>query len=143
MAPAVLVVDDDAGLRLFLASALEDEGYTVLQAPDGQPALDRLRQHPAGLVVLLDLQMPVVSGFAVLRAVEAEASLSTRHAYIVLSSAQTDELPPDFLRLLERRHIPLFAKPFILADLLAAVATAAERLEGDAAPAPTSETLRA
>jgi CheY-like chemotaxis protein len=139
MAPAVLVVDDDAGLRAFLASALEDEGYTVLQASDGQPALDRLRQHPAGLVVLLDLHMPVVSGFAVLRAVEAEASLSTRHAYLVLSSAQTDELPPDFLRLLERRHIPLVAKPFILADVLAAVATAADRLERDAVPAATSD----
>jgi CheY-like chemotaxis protein len=128
----VLVVDDDANLRTFLAGLLEAEGYTVLQASDGRPALDRLRHHPTELVVLLDLHMPMMSGIEVLRVVEAEVPLSTRHAYLVLSSAQSDELPPDFLLLLERHHIPLFAKPCPLDELVAAVAAAAERLEGSA-----------
>ena len=59
----VLVVDDDAGIRESLVLLLEDEGYEVRAAPNGRAALELLaRWRPA--VILLDLMMPVMDGWA-------------------------------------------------------------------------------
>src|SRR5262245_64068037 len=63
----VLVVDDDEDIRETLRLVLEDAGYDVLLAADGRSALDVLRKGAEGLVVLLDLQMPNVSGVEVLQ----------------------------------------------------------------------------
>jgi CheY-like chemotaxis protein len=146
MPGAVLVVDDDAGLRALLVSMLADEGYAVLQASDGQPALRQLREHSTGLVVLLDLHMPMVTGFEVLRAVDEDASLSARHAF-VLMSAQANALPPEFCELLQRQQIPILTKPFETSEMLAAVTAAAERLasgepEPTEGPLPRARVLR-
>ncbi|HSB41516.1 MAG TPA: GAF domain-containing protein [Methylomirabilota bacterium] len=59
----VLVVDDDAGLRQLLRRMLEPEGYAVVEAENGRVALDRLREV-APSVILLDLMMPEMDGFA-------------------------------------------------------------------------------
>ena len=50
---AVLVVDDDDFIREALRELLSEEGYTVYEAPDGKAALQRLGDHPTGMVVLL------------------------------------------------------------------------------------------
>jgi hypothetical protein len=71
-----------------------------------------------------------MNGFAVLCVVDADTALHTRHAFIVLSSAAGNELPPDLLSLMERHHIPVFAKSRPPDELMAAVAAAVERLEG-------------
>jgi CheY-like chemotaxis protein len=126
MKPVVLVVDDDEVLRAALAWILRDEGYPVEEAADGTTAIDVLRAHPAGMVVLLDLLLPGGDGFAVLRSVEGPQPATTRHAYIVMTATYRT-LPPDDFRELTRLHIPLFDKPFDLDKLLATVATAAER----------------
>src|SRR5260370_33120391 len=67
MAPAtggtVLVVDDDAAIRQPLCMILEDEGYGVATAADGREALTRLRSSPKPCLILLDLMMPVMSGW--------------------------------------------------------------------------------
>jgi two-component system NtrC family sensor kinase len=70
-ATGVLIVEDDEPTREVLVELLTDARYTVYQAPDGKLALERLRTHPEGLVVLLDLMMPGVDGFKVLQAVAA------------------------------------------------------------------------
>ena len=129
MPTEVLVVDDSADLRTHFASLLEDEGYLVFQASDGRDALERLREHPTGLVVLLDLIMPRVTGFEVLWIVDADPDLCARHVFILMSS-YADRLPPDVVQLLERRQIPRLTKPFDPPPLLAAVAAAAARLDG-------------
>jgi len=128
MRTEVLVVDDDGDLRRFLAACLEDEGHTVLQAPNGRDALDLMRGHPSGLVVVLDLNMPVMSGIEVLRTVDAEPSLSARHGYIVMSLAKQHELAPEVQELLARRHIPFFVKPFDPSELVAAIPHAAQQV---------------
>ncbi|HEY6844163.1 MAG TPA: response regulator, partial [Thermoanaerobaculia bacterium] len=61
----VLVVDDDAEIRELLASVLRRRGLTADVAADGAEALDLLRQNIYS-VVLLDLLMPNIDGFAVL-----------------------------------------------------------------------------
>lgn len=59
----VLVVDDDSAVRESLAEILDAKGYSVLQAENGQKALDDLRETPHfPRVVLLDLAMPVMDG---------------------------------------------------------------------------------
>ena len=55
-------MEDDASLRELLRRMLEREGYTVVEADNGQAALDRLREGTPG-VILLDLMMPVMDGF--------------------------------------------------------------------------------
>jgi two-component system, OmpR family, response regulator len=59
---SVLIVDDDAHIRDFIGFVLEDEGYTVATASNGQRALESLAESTPA-VVLLDLQMPVMNGW--------------------------------------------------------------------------------
>ena len=63
----VLVVDDDADARGRMRTMLERNGYTVVEAGDGREALDRVA-HAVPRVILLDLTMPVMDGFAFLHA---------------------------------------------------------------------------
>ncbi|MDP9315869.1 MAG: response regulator [Chloroflexota bacterium] len=63
-APAILVVDDDPVARAMLVDVLEDAGYMVQGAPDGEVALAMLRAAPTRFgLVLLDLMMPLVDGW--------------------------------------------------------------------------------
>ena len=66
----ILIVEDDAGMRMMLLLALEDAGYTVELAANGAEALDALtRMRPS--LILLDLRMPVMDGATFLRHVHA------------------------------------------------------------------------
>ncbi len=67
----ILVVDDDPGIREVVSWALEDEGYSVQTARDGAEALVRVRDEPPDGIVL-DLNMPVMDGWAFLRACRAD-----------------------------------------------------------------------
>lgn len=58
----ILLVEDDADIRSALCSILEDEGYEVVSAADGQEALSALRAGARPAVILLDLMMPVMDG---------------------------------------------------------------------------------
>jgi CheY-like chemotaxis protein len=125
---SVLIVDDDDGIRQVLRLILEDEGYAVYEAPDGKPALERLRNHPEGIVVLLDLNMPGVDGFDVMRSVSLHTPLTTRHAYIVMTAGGRT-IPLAFAQHLVRLSIPVLTKPLELDQLLEEVARAAKRLD--------------
>ena len=63
MARTVMIVEDDADIRSYLAEILEDEGYEVARAADGAEALDRLRANTPPSAILLDLMMPVMDGW--------------------------------------------------------------------------------
>jgi CheY-like chemotaxis protein len=63
--PHVLVVDDDSGIRELIAEVLLDEQYSVATAANGLEALNRIADRRPALV-LLDLQMPVMTGWDVL-----------------------------------------------------------------------------
>ena len=65
----ILVVDDDASHRTLICDALEELGYRTVQASNGREALDLLEgDMPAA--VLLDLRMPVMSGWGLLDALK-------------------------------------------------------------------------
>lgn len=67
----VLVADDDQNTRLLVRTVLEHAGHTVLEAKDGDEALDRAAVHELDLI-LLDLSMPAKSGPELLRALRAQ-----------------------------------------------------------------------
>jgi DNA-binding NtrC family response regulator len=84
----ILVVDDDSANRILLATNLQEEGYTVDVAEDGQQALDMLSAKSFD-VVLLDLLMPKVDGFQVLEQMKRDSTL--RHIPVIVISA-VDEM---------------------------------------------------
>jgi len=66
--PRLLIVDDDRAILTLIGTIALKEGFDVATAVDGEDALRQLATHPTDLV-LLDLQMPVVTGLDVLRAI--------------------------------------------------------------------------
>lgn len=72
--PYILVVDDDADFRTGLRMALEMKGYQVEEAENGEQALVKLTEKPP-LLVLLDLQMPVMNGREMLQRMRSNADL--------------------------------------------------------------------
>jgi CheY-like chemotaxis protein len=123
----VLVVDDDHYLRALLRDVLRDEGYTVQEAPDGQVALELLRQRPERWVVLTDHLMPRLSGAKLIAAVVADRQLRTQHAFIYMTAVDR-VLEPELRTQLETLQAPVLGKPFALEACLTAVAASAKRL---------------
>jgi two-component system KDP operon response regulator KdpE len=128
MATGVLVVDDEDDIRMTMRIVLQDAGYAVLEAPEGRSALVQLAYSPQGMVVLLDLKMPGMDGFAVLRALAKDEHLASRHAFIVATALDTRALREEEVELLTRFGISRIDKPFDLDDLFAAVRAAEQRL---------------
>jgi len=60
----VLIADDEVDVHDFVRAALEDDGYDILTAADGEAALERARAERPALIIL-DVQMPKKDGFAV------------------------------------------------------------------------------
>jgi CheY-like chemotaxis protein len=125
--PRVLVVDDDRAIRETLRSVLEDEGYTVAEAPDGVVALELLRSSATPLVVLLDLMMPRLDGVGVLNVVARDQQLASRNAYIVIT-ANRYRLDTLASHLLSDLAVAVVLKPFDMDTLLDAVASAMRKL---------------
>jgi CheY-like chemotaxis protein len=83
----VLIVDDEPNNVDFLEQALEDTGYQLITAANGQEALKKIQSEQPDLV-LLDLAMPVMDGFAVLDQVKSDSML--RDIPIIIISAEHD-----------------------------------------------------
>jgi two-component system chemotaxis response regulator CheY len=123
----VLIVDDDADIRMTMRTLLEDfGGHTVLEAADGVSALEQLRASEDALVVLLDLLMPKLDGIGVLQAVAADARLATRHAYVLVTVSRKAESATRLASL--ALAVPVVAKPFDISVLLETVAESDRRL---------------
>jgi two-component system, OmpR family, response regulator ResD len=103
----VLVVEDQLAVRQVMVRALAEEGYRILEAGNGQEALEVLATEPDVSAIVTDLLMPDMDGFE-LAAVVAQRS---RIPLLFISAySQTQQLPTPFL-----------AKPFTPAALRAAV----------------------
>ncbi|HEU5348836.1 MAG TPA: response regulator [Ktedonobacterales bacterium] len=120
----VLVVDDDQDIRDVVRFILEDAGHEVLEASDGNTALQVMRATPASLVVLLDLLMPQPNGIDVLKEVIADPLLSHRHAYLLLTADNTN-LRQQAESLLTQLSAQVISKPFDVGKLLEMVEHAA------------------
>jgi PAS domain S-box-containing protein len=85
-----LVVDDLRDNRAMLRATLEREGWEVVEAEDGQLALDAFSKHQPALI-LLDLMMPVMDGFEFLRALRAREDGRTVPVVVVTAKELTDD----------------------------------------------------
>lgn len=82
----ILVVDDDRAIRELMKFALECEGYTVATLSDGGEALRMLANQTEPCIVLMDLMMPGVDGWAVCRQLAAEPELLGQHRVVVMTA---------------------------------------------------------
>ena len=133
----VLVVDDESGIREFMADALGDAGHQVTQAADGREAIRRLKDAPFDLVVL-DLHMPGdTGGLDVLRRARAEWP---QMQAIVLTAHGTVETAVEAMRL---GAFDFLQKPIASPDELRRLVVRALNWRGarvrplDDAPAPS------
>lgn len=107
----VLVVDDDEDLRELVCASLEAEGYIVDAADDGRAALDRLNGAELPDLVLIDLEMPGMNGWELLRRMRASGRCFALPV-LVMSGVAPDEAPVG---------VPFLPKPASVDRLLAAV----------------------
>ncbi|MEM7604907.1 MAG: response regulator [Myxococcota bacterium] len=110
----ILVVDDDAVLRRALSRILRSEGHRVIEAGDGDAALEAAREHSPSLVVL-DYSMPGMDGETVLHAMRKEHAESTPPALLLTASGLQQE------RAEAMGAAVGLCKPFRVQDLLDAV----------------------
>ncbi|MDB5965278.1 MAG: response regulator receiver protein [Polaromonas sp.] len=84
--PLIVLMEDDAATRMLVASVLKKDGYEVLSADNGADGLALVREHRPDLVIS-DIQMPVMDGFAMLQILRNDAALSATPV-ILLTSLQ-------------------------------------------------------
>ncbi|MBI4876093.1 MAG: response regulator transcription factor [Acidobacteria bacterium] len=119
MTAQILVVDDEPQIRRVLRAALAGQGYAVAEARSGEEALEKLTQsHPD--LVLLDFNMPVMSGLETCRAIRATSDLPI----IMLTVRNSDR---DKVEALDAGADDYVTKPFSTPELLARIRAALRR----------------
>ena len=111
----LLVVDDDAALRAFVSEVLQHAGYSVWETGSGLEAVDLVRRERPVLVIL-DVQLPVLSGYEVCRRVRDEGPAPL---ILFISGERTDAL--DRVAGLLLGGDDYLVKPFSADELLARV----------------------
>jgi two-component system OmpR family response regulator len=132
----ILIVDDDPSLREVVRFALEKEGFSTLEAPDGRRALELFESRAPSLVVL-DILMPELDGTEVCREIRRHSDVP-----IVFLSSRDEEL--DRILGLELGGDDYVTKPFSPRELAARVRAILRRAAGPPDPGTASpeESLR-
>lgn len=107
----ILVVDDEPLIALVLQESLSDTGHTVVTAADGLVALRLLGHSPVPDVVVLDLNLPYVSGSDIVRHMRKQPALQAVPVIIITASIAPGDIPPP------GSFQKLISKPFDLADV--------------------------
>lgn len=132
MTKTILVVDDKKELRVMVKSYLEEEGFRVVMAGDGQEAL-YVARHERPDLIILDLMMPQMGGYEFLRVHRREADTP-----IIILTAKLEE--GDKVLGLELGADDFVTKPFSMRELTARVRAVLRRMGREQADA---EVLRA
>jgi two-component system response regulator RegX3 len=127
--PTILLVDDEDSVRKVLAFPLERDGFVVVQAADGEEALERFAAQRIDLVVL-DIMLPKLDGLEVCKQLRTTSSVP-----IIMLTARDEE--PDRVAGLEIGADDYVPKPFSPRELLARVKAILRRAE----PAPRENML--
>ena len=124
--PTILLVDDEDAVQRLLAYPLERDGFRVVQARDGQEALDRFGREDVDLVVL-DVMLPKVDGLEVCKRLRAESSVP-----IIMLTARDDEL--DKVLGLELGADDYITKPFSIREFRSRVRALLRRAASGPSP---------
>ena len=125
MATTVLIVEDDRNIAELLHMYLEKEGYAVAIAGDGGQGLEKFRAIKPDLV-LLDVMMPIMDGWAVCNAIRAEAQTP-----IIMLTAKSET--SDKVQGLKAGADDYITKPFEMREVLARVEAVLRRAKGASA----------
>jgi two-component system, OmpR family, KDP operon response regulator KdpE len=112
----VLVIDDEPPIRKLLRMGLSTQGYRVIEAADGQSALDHMREKPD--LVILDLGLPDMQGLELLRTMRTR----DEDVPIVVLSSRSDESAK--VQALDIGADDYVTKPFGMDELLARIRAA-------------------
>ena len=104
--PCILVVDDDPNIRKLIIAALRRDGYEFCEAGNGAEALETMRRRVVQLVVL-DLMMPHVSGWDVLKERQEDEQLA--HIPVIVVSASRG---PEIANAVDKGICAFLPKPF-------------------------------
>ncbi|HMH64434.1 MAG TPA: response regulator [Rhizomicrobium sp.] len=111
----ILVAEDEAMLRVIAVEMLEEAGFKVFEAGDGVEALELLKANPEIALLVSDIKMPRMDGYALV-----EAGLVFRpDLKVLLMTGYAQEPPPPVLK---AREIQILHKPFNLERLCALAA---------------------
>ena len=121
MGTRILTVEDDERIRAAVKLALEDEGWLVDEAADGESAIDIFHQHPSD-VVLIDIMLPGIDGFELCRKIRSASSVP-----IVMVTARSDT--HDVVAGLEAGADDYLTKPFAPKELSARIRALLRRIK--------------
>ncbi len=119
MKKRILIVDDEVSILKFLRSNLEDRGYAVISASNGEEALNTIERELPDLIVL-DVMMPKMDGFEVCRRLREWSQIP-----IIMLSARGDE--KDKVKCLDLGADDYIVKPFGASELMARVSAVLRR----------------
>jgi len=119
----ILVVDDEPQIRRVMRTTLSAQGYVIVEAADGQEALEKMRSVRPSLV-LLDVNMPIMDGLETCRALRAGSDVPI----IMLTVRNTEK---DKVRALDAGADDYVVKPFGIQELLARIRAALRRAAYD------------
>jgi len=109
----ILTVEDDERIRASVKMALEDEGWLVDEAADGETAIELFQRHPSD-VVLIDIMLPGIDGFELCRTIRRSSDVP-----IVMVTARVDT--HDVVAGLEAGADDYLTKPFAPKELSARI----------------------
>jgi len=124
----VLVVEDERKVASFIRQGLQEEGYAVELASDGESALDLILQGPPYDLVVLDVMLPRRDGFGVVRAMR-ERGVATPVLLLTARDSVSDRVAG-----LDLGADDYLTKPFAFDELLARVRALLRRGQGQRAP---------
>ena len=84
---SILIAEDNDDIRETIEDALKSEGYNVYSSKNGREALETLKTIPGPTLILLDLMMPVMSGWEFMDAQKQNARLASHQHHVVTLSA--------------------------------------------------------
>ncbi|MBQ6249702.1 MAG: response regulator transcription factor [Oscillospiraceae bacterium] len=132
----ILVLEDESGIRSFIAINLRRAGYEVIEAESGEEALAMLDQNRDTRLALLDVMLPGIDGFEVCRRIRATGS----NIGIIMLTARSQEM--DKVTGLMTGADDYVTKPFSPAELTARVDALMRRSGGDAPAEDASELVQ-
>ena len=112
----VVIADDEPSMRLLVHATIESDDYTVVEAVDGTQAWAMIQEHKPSLV-LLDVQMPGMSGLEVLQLIKGEPSLAVTRVILLTAKAQESDIEAGLIAGADF----YLTKPFSPLDLLTRV----------------------
>jgi DNA-binding response OmpR family regulator len=91
MSKKILIVEDDKFLRELISMKLQKEGYTIIEAVDGEEGEKKIKEEKPDLV-LLDLILPGIDGFEVLSRIKEDPTVSSIPVIILSNLGQKEEI---------------------------------------------------